>query len=64
LSSVGIAPAKVVLVVENNLTKLKIMKLIQCERLGLVGLNFGRLANLQDELDRLFESPRSNWLPA
>ena len=62
--AVGIAQAKVVLVIENNLTKLKIMKLIQCERPGLVGLNFGRLSNLQDELDRLFESPGSNWLPA
>ncbi len=38
------------------------MRLIQCERPGLAG--FGRLSNLQDELDRLFESPRSNWLPA
>lgn len=37
------------------------MKLIQCERSGLPG--FGRLANLQDELDRLFESPRRAWAP-
>jgi HSP20 family protein len=40
------------------------MKLIQCERPGLVGLNFGRLSNLQDELDRLFESPLTSWAPA
>jgi HSP20 family protein len=40
------------------------MKLIQCERPGLVGLNFGRLSNLQDELDRLFESPSKGWAPA
>ena len=40
------------------------MKLMSYERPGSVGLNFGRLSNLQDELDRLFESPRNNWLPA
>jgi HSP20 family protein len=40
------------------------MKLIQCERPGLAGLNFGRLANLQDELDSLFESPLRSWAPA
>jgi HSP20 family protein len=40
------------------------MKLIQYERPGLVGLNFGRLSNLQDELDRLFESPLTGWVPA
>ena len=40
------------------------MKLIQCERPGLVGLNFGRLSSLQDELDRLFESPLTGWAPA
>ena len=40
------------------------MKLIQCERPGLVGLNFGRLSSLQDELDRLFESPMTGWAPA
>jgi HSP20 family protein len=37
------------------------MKLIQCERPGLAG--FGRLTNLQDELDRLFESPLRAWAP-
>jgi HSP20 family protein len=40
------------------------MKLVQYERPGLVGLNFGRLSNLQDELDRLFESPLTGWAPA
>jgi len=40
------------------------MKLIQCERPGLVGLGYGRLANLQDELDRLFETPLQAWTPA
>jgi HSP20 family protein len=43
------------------------MKLIQCERPGLpglIGLGFGRLANLQDELDQLFESPLRAWAPA
>ena len=38
------------------------MKLIQCERPGFVG--FGRLSNLQDEIDRLFESPLTAWSPA
>ena len=38
------------------------MKLIQCERPGVVG--YGRLANLQDELDRLFEPPLRAWAPA
>jgi HSP20 family protein len=37
------------------------MKLIQCERPGFVG--FGRLASLQDEIDRLFESPLRAWAP-
>jgi HSP20 family protein len=41
-----------------------IMKLIQCERPGLIGLGYGRLANLQDELDRLFETPLQAWAPA
>jgi HSP20 family protein len=38
------------------------MKLIQCERPGLAG--FGRLTNLQDELDRLFGSSSGVWVPA
>ena len=40
------------------------MKLIQYQRPGLVWPSFGRLANLQDELDRLFESPLTGWAPA
>lgn len=50
--------------VVNNLTKIKNMKLMKCERPGLASLNFGRLSNLQDELDRLFESPLTGWAPA
>ena len=38
------------------------MRLIQCERPGLVG--FSRLSNLQDELERLFGSPSGVWSPA
>ncbi len=37
------------------------MKLIQCERPALAG--FGRLTNLQDELDRLFGT-QAVWSPA
>ena len=40
------------------------MKLTTYERPGLVWPGFGRLTNLQDELDRLFESPLTNWAPA
>ena len=40
------------------------MKLIQCQRPGLVWPGFGRLAGLQDELDQLFESPLTGWAPA
>ena len=40
------------------------MKLIQYERPGLAWPTFGRLSNLQDELDRLFESPLRAWAPA
>jgi HSP20 family protein len=40
------------------------MKLIQYERPSLAWPTFGRLANLQDELDRLFESPLRAWAPA
>jgi len=40
------------------------MKLMQYTRPGLAGPTFGRLANLQDELDRLFESPLQAWAPA
>jgi len=40
------------------------MKLVQYERPGLAWPTFGRLANLQDEIDRLFESPLRSWTPA
>lgn len=40
------------------------MKLIQYQRPGLVWPSFGRLASLQDELDQLFESPLTGWVPA
>ena len=40
------------------------MKLMQYTRPGLAWPTFGRLANLQDELDRLFESPMQAWAPA
>ena len=40
------------------------MKLTKYERPGLVWPSFGRLAGLQDELDRLFESPLTGWAPA
>jgi HSP20 family protein len=40
------------------------MKLIQYQRPGLVWPGFGRLTDLQDELDRLFESPLTAWSPA
>jgi HSP20 family protein len=40
------------------------MKLTKYERPGLVWPSFGRLTNLQDELDRLFESPLTGWAPA
>ena len=40
------------------------MKLIQYERPGLAWPVFGRLSNLQDELDRLFEAPLTGWAPA
>ena len=39
------------------------MKLMQCENPGLAWPTFGRLANLQDELDRLFETPLRAWAP-
>jgi HSP20 family protein len=40
------------------------MKLIHFENPGLVGFGFRRLTNLQDELNRLFESPTPAWAPA
>ena len=39
------------------------MKLIQCSR-PVAWPTFGRLSNLQDELDRLFEAPLAAWAPA
>ncbi len=40
------------------------MKLMKYQRAGLVWPSFGGLSNLQDELDRLFESPLTSWAPA
>ncbi len=40
------------------------MKLMQYQRPGLAWPTLGRLANLQDELDRLFEAPMQSWSPA
>jgi HSP20 family protein len=40
------------------------MKLVQYERPGSVWPAFGQVAGLQDELDRLFESPLTTWSPA
>lgn len=40
------------------------MKLMTYQRPGLAWPTFGRLANLQDEIDRLFESPLQAWAPA
>ena len=40
------------------------MKLTKYERPELVWPTFGRLSGLQDELDRLFESPLTGWAPA
>jgi len=40
------------------------MKLTNYERPGVAWPTFGRLANLQDDLERLFESPLTGWAPA
>jgi HSP20 family protein len=40
------------------------MKLMTYQRPSLAWPTFGRLANLQDELDRLFEAPLTAWAPA
>ncbi len=40
------------------------MKLMQYTRPGLGWPSFGRLTTLQDELERLFESPLQAWAPA
>lgn len=40
------------------------MKLIHCETNGLRWPVYGRLTNLQDELDRLFDTSARVWAPA
>ena len=40
------------------------MKLMQYQRPSLAWPTFGRLTGLQDELERLFESPMTGWAPA
>jgi HSP20 family protein len=40
------------------------MKLMQYTRPGLAWPTFGRLANLQDELARLIDTPLQGWAPA
>ncbi|HUA38250.1 MAG TPA: Hsp20/alpha crystallin family protein [Candidatus Sulfopaludibacter sp.] len=40
------------------------MKLVRYENPGLVWPGLGRLSFLQDELERLFDSPLTNWTPA
>jgi HSP20 family protein len=49
---------------QNQKVKGQNMKLVQYERPGVVWPTLGRLANLQDELDHLFESPLRAWAPA
>jgi HSP20 family protein len=39
------------------------MKLMQYQRPSLAWPTFGRLTSLQEELDRLFESPMTGWAP-
>jgi HSP20 family protein len=58
------AKAENVLPKRKQLNKRKNMKLMQYQRPGLAWPNLGRLAGLQDELDRLFESPMTGWAPA
>ena len=40
------------------------MKLVQYQRPGLFWPAFGRVTSLQDEIDRLFETPAPAWAPA
>jgi HSP20 family protein len=40
------------------------MKLVTYQRPGLAWPGFGRLLNLNNELDRLFETPLQAWAPA
>jgi hypothetical protein len=58
----GMAKAENVLTKRKQLNKRKNMKLIRYQRPGLAWPNLGRLAGLQDELDRLFESPMTGWM--
>jgi HSP20 family protein len=41
----------------------KNMRLVRYENPGLIWPGFGRLSSLQDELQRLFESPLTHWAP-
>ena len=40
------------------------MRLVRCQNPRLTWPDFGRLSSLQDELERLFETPLTNWAPA
>ena len=40
------------------------MKLVRYQNPRLIWPGFGRLSSLQDELERLFEAPLTNWAPA
>jgi HSP20 family protein len=40
------------------------MKLVSYQRPSVAWPTFGRLLNLNDELDRLFETPLQAWAPA
>jgi len=40
------------------------MRLVRCQNPRLTWPGFGRLSSLQDELERLFETPLTNWAPA
>ena len=40
------------------------MKLTTYQRPGLLWPTFGRMTGLQDEIDRLFETPLQAWTPA
>jgi HSP20 family protein len=64
IEPVGIAKAKDELGETTTINERTIMKLMKYERPGLVWLSVGRLTNLQEELDRLFDSPLTGWTPA
>jgi HSP20 family protein len=40
------------------------MKPVRYQNPALIWPGFGRLSSLQDELERLFEAPLTNWAPA